>query len=980
MPYSPLNTITAYQFGDSILLPSSYVTRCKELGFSACGIADSNRYAYPSFAESCAAQGRKPVFGLRISLSSAVRGSYQGVLYIKNEQGYKNLCLLVSRQEGIYGTDLLSQYQEGLILVLVLDDPLFYQEEYQKRVSKELFAYSKVFGGDFYLGVSLESKADREESETLYRFIDEREYQSLAFPLARYLYKNDAGSYDLFHCAVHKLTYVSKGESGPEFLLSSFSAEKTYRKKEIQSASDRLKKIDFTFFIKRGSLIRFEKEDEELKRKATEGLSSRFSGKNIPKAYSERLAYELSVIRERKFSSYFLLVCDYVSQARKRGIYVGPGRGSAGGSLVSYSLGITQIDPIQYSLSFERFLNPKRKTRPDIDRDFEDTRRREVVNYLFQRYGERHCSDIVTFSTLKPRSALTLVGTALNYPPSRRKPLTSLLPEQAPDFSSALKERRFYQKEKFEKLRKDDYYANLVKKATAFLSLPINTSIHAAGIILSQEEIYKNVPLNKGRSGTALYEYPYREKLGFLKVDILSLGNLSFIHQIEDKRKADGISLPSFMDDLENPKVYEEINALHLCRIFQLDNSKGIKKAIEEITPDSFKDIASLLALYRPGPRDYISSFAKRKKGREKIAYPSKVLEPILKDTYGIRVYQEQVRQSVMVLAGFSASDADLFRRAISKKDIGKRKQYEPLFYLGTKKNGLDDATAKGIYQDILKFAGYGFNKSHAYCYSLITYQLLYYKALYPKEFYECAFSSTSFGSAKSIQLRQELKDKGITRGRVDVNLSLPSHYQLVGKTFRIPLSCVKQTDRKVLDLIVEARKERGAFLSFYDFFVKLDGKISSSSLKTIYALIEAGAFDSLSPFREGRKKCAGLYLSYASMSFPPEQVPAIEERKQDEGIVLRQEKSAIGLIRSRRLSSLCFRKGYKTRIVSDVSLLSNRGRITAITEIGEYTLLLRQKADREKGGILLIPDEDFHPEKSWLYPKNYIYQGKEEK
>ena len=980
MPFLPLNTITAYDFGESIILPSSYVKRGKELGYTSLGIADQNRYAFPSFADACEKEKIKPVFGLRISLSSAIRDKYDAVLYIKNEKGYQNLCDLLSKKRDKYGTDTLLSHKDGLILVLCRNDPLFYQEEYQTRISKELTLFKRIFQDDFYLGLRLESKADREESPLLFRFIDDREYQAVAFPCSRYLFKNDAGSYRLFTAAWKKEKYQDGNEVGPEFLLSDQGIEKTYREKEIKAAQEIADKTDFSFFTKRGSRISFDHADELLNEKAVEGLQNRFLGKEIPSEYKDRLQYELSIIKKRNFSSYFLLVEDYVSHARREGIYVGPGRGSAGGSLVSYSLNITQMDPRKYSLSFERFLNPKRKTRPDIDRDFEDTRRSEVVSYLKQRYGESHCGEIVTFSCLKPRSAINLIGTALGYSPSRLKPLTSLLPEQADDFTSAKEQRRYYQKVKFESLRKDDYYASLVKRASLFIGLPVNTSIHAAGVILSQDEIYKNVPRSRGKSGTVLYEYPYRERLGYLKVDILSLSNLSFIREIEERIKKNGKELPDIRNDLENKKVFEERNSLHLARIFQLDNSFGFRKAIEEIHPDSFKDIASLLALYRPGPRNYISSFAKRKKGREKIEYKSPLLEPILRDTYGIRIYQEQVRSAVVAVASFSSSDADLFRRAISKKDVDKRKQYEPLFYQGAKKNGVREDLAKSIYEDVLKFAGYGFNKSHAYCYAYLTYMLLYYKANYPQEFYEAAFSSNTLGSLKSLQLRQELKDNRIKRIRPDINTSKADDYLLRNNQCFIPLSVIKQSDKKLLSVIVDVREEKGAFTSYYDFFLKRDGKRNESSLKTLTSLIEAGAFDSLSPYREERKKNLSLYRSYASMSFPRNQIPARAESKEDYGIRLSLEKEMLGIIRSIPLTALIYKKGYKTFIVSDTSYLETNGMVTIIREVEEYKAFLNGRKNVEKGGILLIKEDDVIKGKSYLYPHNCIYLGKEEK
>lgn len=978
MPFNPLNTITAYDFGESIILPSSYAKRAKELGFKAIGVADKTRFAFPSFSDACKSEGIKPIFGVRISLSSSVRDQYDAVLYIKNEQGYKNLCDRLSRKERIYGTDILSSHKEGLILVIALDDPFYYQNEYQTRISKELTLYRKIFQDDFYLGIRLESKADREESSSLFRFVDERGYQSLAFPCARYLFKNDAGSYQLFASAVKKRKYTSSGEVGPEFLLSDHVAESTYRVKEIEATEVFANKINFEFFTKRGSLISYDNADDVLKKKTEEGLSIRFRGKDIPSVYQKRLDYELSIIKERNFSSYFLLVEDYVSHARREKIYVGPGRGSAGGSLVSYSLGITQLDPIEFSLSFERFLNPKRKTRPDIDRDFEDTRRNEVVNYLKQRYGETRGGEIITFSCLKPRSAINLIGTALGYSSSRLKPLTSILPEQAEDFQEAVKGRRFYQKKKYDELRKDDYYSGLVKRASLFIGLPVNTSVHAAGIILSQDDIYKSVPRSNGKTGTVLFEYPYRERLGFLKVDILSLSNLSFIHEIEKRIIRDGKKIPDVLSDLGNKNAFKERNDLHLARIFQLDSSYGFRKAIERIHPDSYHDIASLLALYRPGPRDYIASFAKRKKGQEKIEYKSPLLEPILKDTYGIRIYQEQVISAVMAVASFSAGDADLFRRAISKKDISKRKQYEPRFYLGAKKNHVPDELAKSIYGDILKFAGYGFNKSHAYCYAYLTYQLLCYKADFPKEFYEAAFKRNTLGSPKSLQLRQELKERKRRRQRPDINLSEADEYLFKDDSCIIPLSCVKQIDKDLLQRIVSVRKEKGRFSSFYDFFVKRDGKRKDSSLRNLNSLIEAGVFDSLSKYREQRKKNVSLYLSYASRSFPSDQVPPLKEEKEDYGIRLSLEKSSLGIIRSVPLSKIYSKRGYKTFIISDTSSLETSGVVTIIREVEKYRIRLNGRKNAEKGGFILLKDEDVVKGRGFLFPDNPLYLGKE--
>jgi DNA polymerase-3 subunit alpha len=972
MGYYQLNTETAFDFGASTVLAEEYAQRAQELGYLGIGIADHSLYAFPSFADACSHHQLTGIFGYRVKLASVGTVPFEAVLYVLSEQGYRNLCQILSRKEETLGTEILAQYHEGLALVIDTEDDNYRQPVFLTAIAPQLLAYSKIFGDDFYLGISIYSEVDANEMSVLYDFCKEREYHSVAFPKASYLRKSDAYQSALLRASLSKEKADSLPESGPYFLLSEKALSAVYREEDLDQTIALAEKAHFTFFQKRGKLITFPDEDKRLEQLSTEGLTKKL-GSLIPKEYLNRLSYELSVIRNMHFSSYFLLVSDYVNYARTSGIKVGPGRGSAGGSLVAYALNITEIDPLKFNLSFERFLNPKRKNMPDIDVDFEDSRRDEVIRYLKQRYGENHVSDIVTFVKLKPKSALNLIGPALSFNEIRLKRLTGAISDMADTFEEAKKDSFFGPR--LCELLKDPYYQGICEKANALLGIPVNTSIHAAGVILSEGEIYETCPVRNGKDGTVLYEYPNMERMGFLKCDILSLSNLTFIKRIEERIRKAGKTLPDIPADLDNPKVYETLNRGDLADIFQLE-SPGMKRTLETIHPTSFNDIAATVALYRPGPKAYIGLYAERKQGKTPVTYLDPSLAPVLKDTYGIMLYQEEVMEAVKAVAGFSAEDADLFRRAISKKDLSKMESYSGEFLAGAMKRGISEKTAKDIYQDIERFADYGFNKSHAYAYSLITYTLLYYKTFFPVQFYQTAIEATSLTSKEMYFISKELWERKIKAVTPDINRSEKEEVVFDAAEAVLPFGAVSGVNEKITDAILSERTRNGPFRDFYSFCERLYPVIPLSEEKTIGSLIDAGAFDSLSKARKAMKDHLDEYLGFARMGFAPEKIPVLSAEGEDLGERLYLEKNALGAILSVRLSSLAYVEGYRTLFVSDDSRFEMDHLLLCSSEDQEFQIEVSGKTPVEKNTFVAVQG-DFR--KKRVRPTGFRVLGKKQ-
>ena len=566
------------------------------------------------------------------------------------------------------------------------------------------------------------------------------------------------------------------------------------------------------------------------------GLEKRLNG-NLNTTYMNRLEYELSVIVNMGFTDYFLIVWDFIRYARSQDIFVGPGRGSAAGSLVAYCLGITHIDPIQNNLLFERFLNPSRISMPDIDTDFPDDRRDEVIQYVRDLYGHDHVSHIVTFNTLQAKQAIRDVGRVMNIPARIVDELSKML-KNTPKTTllQAYNENPVFRK----RIESDKRLTDLFQMCIKVEGLPRHTSLHAAGIVLSDQPIVNVCPLVSvdGSIQATQFTAEYLEDLGLIKMDFLGIRNLTTIHEIVTNLKTQKhISLDMMKINLKDAKTYQLLAMGNTLGVFQLESS-GITALLQKIQPNKFEDISVVLALYRPGAMQHIDTYIERKKDPTKVVYPHPLLEPVLKETYGIMIYQEQVMQAAQVIGGFSLAQADTLRKAMSKKKLDVMQNLKEQFILGARKKRIQDSVSKEIFSIMEQFAGYGFNKSHSYAYSLVAYQMAYLKANYPLYFYQSLLNSVIGSGIKTSQYIYECKRRNIAVNGCDINLS-KEYYEIENNSIRMPLQVLKGVGKTIYPTILE----HAPYTDLFDFLAKASMyKINES---TIRILIDGGALDS---------------------------------------------------------------------------------------------------------------------------------------
>jgi len=581
--------------------------------------------------------------------------------------------------------------------------------------------------------------------------------------------------------------------------------------------------------------------DSYIKKLCQEGLRRRY--KTVTSDVKKRLTYELDIIKKTGFASYFLIVQDFVNWAKNQGIVVGPGRGSAGGSLVSYLLGITNVDPLKYNLLFERFLNPERISMPDIDLDFADTRRDEVINYVANKYGRDRVAQIITFGTMAARAVVRDVGRVLGYPYAFCDQLAKKIP-----FSLSLKEAM----DKVEELRRD-YETDSQTKRLIDLALKLegvarHASTHACGVVITKESLDNYTPRQRASQNddTIVTQYEMRsiEDLGLLKMDFLGLKNLTIIENtinlIKKNRNKD-VNIEKI--SLQDQKTFKLLQDANTTGVFQLE-SDGMKRYLKQLRPSEFEDIIAMVALFRPGPMNLIPEFIDRKHGRKEITYIHPKLEPILKNTYGIAVYQEQLMQIARDLAGFSLVEADILRKAVGKKIKKLLDEQSEKMIEGMVKNKIDRKTAEKIWKFVEPFARYGFNRSHATCYALIGYQTAYLKANYTPEFITALLNAEQGDVDRIAKLVKEAKKEGIDVLPPDINESF-ENFTLVSPTeIRFGLGAIKNVGRNIVEVIVKEREKNGLFKSIGDFLKRIDSK--DLNKKSLESLIKAGAFDKL--------------------------------------------------------------------------------------------------------------------------------------
>ena len=811
--YIPLYNKSNYTLLSSLIKIDDLITYASKNNISSIALTDTTMYGTMEFINKCKSKNIKPIIGLDIILDE-----YNIVLLAKDYDGYKSLIKLSTIQnEAKVIEDNLKQYNKGLIAII----PYEHKDKY--------LSLEKIYS-NIYLGYT--NKSQEQEVRSLTENI-------VFFRESLYIDEEDSSL----------LTYLYLIRDG-KTISDETNYKVTNHELLIENLSSLTDEIGLNNTIKISDMCNLEfpkpklllpiYECEDPKKYLFElckvGLTKRLGG-NIPSNYKDRLTYELGVINEMNFPNYFLVVYDFIKYAKKNGILVGPGRGSAAGSLVAYSLGITDIDPIKYNLLFERFLNPERKTMPDIDTDFPDNKRDEVINYVINKYGAKRVSGIVTFGTLGVKQVIRDVGRVLNIPIYKIDSLCKFIPGFTKD-----KLKDFYEKNQAFKARidSDTTLSNMYKIATKIEGFPRHTSSHAAGIVMSQVDLDEVVPLTTG-DGMYLtsYSMEYLEDLGLLKMDFLGLKNLTIITNIINDIKIltnEEIVFSKIpLDDKETLKIFEEANT---SGIFQFE-SVGMRNFLRQLKPNKFEDIFAAIALFRPGAAINIDSYIRRKHGEEKITYLDDCLKPILLDTYGILIYQEQIIQVASIYAGYTLGEADILRRAMSKKKFDLLKNEETKFIEKSVQNNHSKEQAKEIFNLILNFAGYGFNRSHSVAYSLIAYKMAYLKCHYKTIFFANLLTNVIGSESKTHEYIMEARANKIEIVKPTINES-EERYIVKNNKIIYPISNIKSIGVVVTRTIKKA-KETGKFTDIYDCLSRL--YIAGIGKKSIEVLINADVF-----------------------------------------------------------------------------------------------------------------------------------------
>lgn len=811
--YIPLFNKTNYTLLSSLIKIDDIISYAKNNNLDSISIVDTNMYGTMEFIKKCEKNEIKPIIGLELILDG-----YNIVVIAKNYDGYKELIKLsTSQNENKLTNELIVKYNKNLICVV----PYNYREKYDEL--------SKIYK-DIYLGYS--NKQEEKEALVITNnivFFQENLYlEKKDSEILPYLYKirdgktiSDEDKYDIDN---HSL------------IISNI--EELSNKTGINNTNVIANKCEIVFPKPKLLLPIYECDNASnyLFELCKAGLNKRLN-KTIPEDYRLRLSHELKVIDEMGFSNYFLVVYDFIKYAKKHGILVGPGRGSGAGSLVAYSLGITDIDPLEYDLLFERFLNPERKTMPDIDTDFPDNRRDEVIHYVEEKYGKRRVCGIVTFGTLSAKQVLRDVGRVLNIPTYKIDSICKLIPGITKE-----KLKDFYEKNSTFKARIDSdiSLSNLYKIALKIEGFPRHTSAHAAGIIMSQIDLDEVIPLTIGNDMyLSSYSMEYLEDLGLLKMDFLGIKNLTIIDNIIKNIKEmynediDFSKIP--LDDKDTLHMFEEANT---SGIFQFE-STGMRNFLRRLKPNSFEDIFAAIALFRPGAAINIDSYIKRRHNEEKVTYLDPSLEKITKNTYGILIYQEQIMQLANVYAGYTLGEADILRRAMSKKKVDLLKQEEEKFINKSIEKGHTKEQAEKIFNLVLNFAGYGFNRSHSVAYSLVAYKMAYLKCHYPTIFFQEILTNIIGSESKTHEYIMEAKANGIEVLKPTINES-DSRYIIKDNKLVYPISNIKSIGSVVSEQIKTARKD-SKFTDIYDCISRL--YLSGVGKKSIETLILADTF-----------------------------------------------------------------------------------------------------------------------------------------
>ena len=902
MAFVALNVYSGYTFLKSGLGVRKIVAASLRRGSSFCAIADLASFrAAPELVSLCVPRGIAPLVGVSLSFPE---GRY--VVYPTCEEGYRSLLPLIPpfSKSALPFDDFLSSLSH-CVTILDAGDPSVLSKMEENPSSFAAFL-SRVDPASASFFQGLPSEMALPGAQEKIRSFDARyPFRLVAFPFVAYAKKEDAIVTSILRAIEEGTPLSNKEETGPYYFLSEEETAAQFTEEEIRASEEIANQAKgFAFLQKRGGLAHFpvpkgESAESYLRKKAYEGLSKRkpVAGPR----YEERLEQELSVILPMGYADYFLIVADYVAYAKSHGILVGPGRGSGAGSLVSYALGICVPDPVEHGLLFERFLNVARHEMPDIDVDFEDLYRENVVHYLQEKYGKDHVAHVMTMQTMGARQSLTDVGKIYGYQPSEIRLLTSRA-DPRHDLAWNYKNNAAFQGI----VGGDPYFKDLVSLAAKIEGLPRQSGLHAAGIVLNDAPLPEVIPA-VDQEPIGLVEQFDKDDLqpqGFLKFDLLGLTNLSLISLCLRKiEESEGLRIAYEEIPHEDKEALTLIAEGWTMGLFQLE-SEGMNRAIAEVAPSSLEDLCAVIALFRPGPMANISTFAKRKAGKEPISYLCPELEPILSNTYGVIVYQEQIMQIAQAVAGFSLGEADIFRRAISHKDLEQLSSLKERFLQGAREKGHDAALSIKLYELIERFADYGFNKSHSLCYAIIASQMAYLKAHFPLCFYASVLDYGGGGKEKLQRVLSEIKRRKIRFLLPSVNdagLSFAPH----DGSILFPLTAIKGLPSSLAEGILDERMAHGPYSDFFDFALR--NQKNKINLESLVALINAGAFDSLCPSRATLRRTAPIAIQFAELFgddgqgslLEPEEIekPLYAEAKDDRNENLDLEKEAIGMM-----------------------------------------------------------------------------------
>ncbi|HOK56082.1 MAG TPA: DNA polymerase III subunit alpha [bacterium] len=878
-----LHLHTEYSLLDGMCRIEEVVPLAHKYGMNSLAITDHGTMAgIIKFYSSCIESGIKPIIGSEMYVApksrfdrktDEQRSSFHLTLLAKDKDGYKNLMKLstISYLEGIYykpriDKEVLSQYSKGLIgLSGCLQGEIAWylrNDDFQKAI-ETAGIYSEIFGKDnFYIEVMLLNMEEEKKIVTLLIELSKKTgIKLVATNDCHYIYKNDKLAHEILLCIQTRTKIDDPNRfkfqtdqiyfKKPEEMIETF--------KEIPEAIDTTleisEKCNLTFDFGKYHLPKFtppsnKTVDEFLEELIKKGLKEKFGievdnleGKSDNEIL-KRVSYEFKIIKQMGFSGYFLIINDFVNYAKSKGIRVGPGRGSAAGSLIAYLLDITQINPISYNLIFERFLNPERISLPDIDIDFCDRRREEVIDYIKKKYGENNVCQIGTYGTMQARAVVKDVGRVLNFTFTEADRISKLITHEHETLKQELNENPELKSLK----ESDEKIKQLFDISVKLEGLARHSSIHPAGIVITERDVSEYVPLFKGQNGeiATQYEFECIEKIGLLKIDILGLKTLSVIEDTLNLiKERKGIEIKEFPFDDE--KTYQLLSKGETIGVFQLE-SEGMRNLLREIQPQKFEDIIAVLALYRPGPMKsgMVREYIERKKDPSKIKYDHEILEEILSPTYGVILYQEQVMQIANKLANFSMGEADVLRKAMGKKIPSEMEKMREKFVKGAVSNGVKKEIAEKIFENISNFAGYGFNKSHSAGYALISYQTAYLKANYPLEFMTALLNSEIGNQDKIAEYIEECERMNIWILPPDLCES-DEKFKIFGNDIIFGLSAIKNVGSAAIKSILESRKE-GDFISLYDFCERVN--LRSVNKKVIESLIKSGAFDYLGIYR----------------------------------------------------------------------------------------------------------------------------------